>query len=92
MKIELLITFDREMISARTFHQLLLINRGNYKRQHFEWWHIHYDAPKSKSLLKYLARRSVSEFDFRKNLGVNHMKTLSESEKKNKKSCFCQVL
>ena len=36
MKIELLITFDGEMTSARTFHQLLLINRGNYKRQHFD--------------------------------------------------------
>ena len=36
-KIELLVTFDREMISTRTFHQLFIITRGNYGRQEFYW-------------------------------------------------------
>ena len=37
-KIELLITLDREMISTWSFHRLIIIRRGNYLRQYFDWW------------------------------------------------------
>ena len=37
-KMELFITFNREMMSAWTFEQLCIITKKNYWPQHFHWW------------------------------------------------------
>ena len=37
-QIELLLTLDRDMISAWHFHQVFIISRENYRRQYFDWW------------------------------------------------------
>ena len=35
-KIELLVNFDRKMISTQIFHQVFIIESGNYRCQHFD--------------------------------------------------------